>query len=93
MKRRKMMSDYYVLIYKYNHKTKKKELGTIIPHEWLPTLGLSIESKITELTFGEEAYKMFEKKVEMLEKATCGDLVNEPGRIFPRRKNEGTVQE
>ena len=83
MKRRKMMS---IAIYKFNHKTKKKEFGMIIPQEWLPTLGLSIESQFLDLTFGEDAYKMFEKKVEMLEKATCGDLVDEPGRIFPRRK-------
>ena len=82
---RKKMSDF-IAIYKFNHKKKKSEFGMIIPQEWLPKLGLSIESKINELTFGEDAYKMFEKKVEMLEKATCGDLVNEPGRIFPRRK-------
>lgn len=83
MKRRKTMN---VTIYKYNHKKKKSEFGMIIPQEWLPKLGINIESQFLDLTFGEDAYKMFEKKVEMLEKATCGDLVDEPGRIFPRRK-------
>ena len=75
-----------IAIYKFNHKTKEREFGMQVNQKWLPKLGINIESQFLDLTFGEDAYKMFEKKVEMLEKATCGDLVNEPGRIFPRRK-------
>lgn len=79
------MNDY-VTIYKFNHKTKEREFGMQVNKKWLPALGINIESDFTDITFGEEAYRMFEKKVEMLEKATCGDLVSEPGRVFPRRK-------
>ena len=72
--RRKTMNDY-VTIYKFNHKTKEREFGMQVNKKWLPALGINIESDFNDITFGEEAYRMFEKKVRIAKNICPGESV------------------
>ena len=71
---RKRMSDY-VTIYKFNHKTKEREFGMQVSKKWLPALGINLESDFNDITFGEEAYRMFEKKVRIAKNICPGESV------------------
>ena len=68
------MSDY-VTIYRFNHKTKERELGMQVNKKWLPALGINIESAFTDITFNEDAYRMFEKKVNIAKNLCPGEKV------------------
>ena len=68
------MSDY-VTIYKLNHKTKEREFGMQVNKKWLPALGINIESDFNDITYGEEAYRMFEKKVRIAKNICPGESV------------------
>ena len=72
--RRKTMSDY-VTIYKFNHKTKEREFGMQVNKKWLPAMGINIESDFNDITFNEDAYRMFKKKVDIARNLCPGENV------------------
>lgn len=61
------MKNVVVKIYKFDLKTKKKELGMTVPLEWLSKLGITYCRGLTpeSIEMGTEAYKIFEQKVKL----------------------------